>query len=133
MVGGGTAVFPGAGDTATVWAVAEAGGGTAVFTGGGTVIFVGGGTAVLVGGGTAILGGGTEMSVARGAPTFADGRATELADDAAEAPVAAGICATAVGKMLAGGSAVATGGTGSDGGGTSYFFLAAYCAYWCRR
>lgn len=76
---------------------------------------VGGGTK-FVGGGTARLGGGTEVS----------GRAV--------APVAGrtvgGLVAAEATSATTGATAV---GTESEGGGTSYFLLAAYCAYWCLR
>lgn len=95
------------------------GGGTAVFTA------VGGGT-ILVGGGTAMLGGGTEVSVGRGrAAAFVAGRT-------AGALAAAGVADGATSAAGADERATAVG-TGSEGGGTSYFLLAAYCAYWCLR
>lgn len=132
--GGGAAVLVGM--------VVSAGRGTAVLRA--AAVFVGGTivvcTAALLGGGTAasegtaIFGGGTDVSVGRGTVAFVDGRATadaEVADTpvSPDAAAAAALVRESVDRV----GTVATAGTESDGGGTSYFFLAAYCAYWCLK
>lgn len=88
---------------------------------------VGGGTK-FVGGGTARLGGGTDVS----------GRAVALVAGRTEGGL---VAAEAAEVLVADATSAATGATGratavatgSEGGGTSYFLLAAYCAYWCLR
>lgn len=88
---------------------------------------VGGGTK-FVGGGTARLGGGTEVS----------GRAVVLVAGRTEGGLVAAEAAEVLAADATSAATGATGratavGTGSEGGGTSYFLLAAYCAYWCLR
>lgn len=102
-VGGGAAVSAG-------WSTAAAfagGGGTAIFT----ATLLSEGIAVLASEGAAMLGGGTD--VVADAPVTGD--AAPIRQSADEV------------------GTVATAGPESDGGGTSYFLLAAYCAYWCLK
>lgn len=136
FVGGGMVVSAGRGAAASRATAAFAGGTTAVCAS----TLLGGGTDASEG--TAIFGGGTDVSVGRGTAVFVDGRATagaEMADtplcpdndgdDATAAAAAAAPLRESADRT----GPVATAGTESDGGGTSYFFLAAYCAYWCLK
>lgn len=140
-VGGGAAVLVGGGTVVSAGWCTAVPGSTAAFAGGGTAIFtatlLSAGIAVLATDGAAMLGGGTDVSAGRATATVVDGRAivdAAMADDVTGAPVTADTAAAAPIRQSADEvDTVGTAGPESDGGGTSYFFLAAYCAYWCLK